>query len=332
MNLQDITDFIYDQKRVNFELKTSLKDAQERLNLGQAGGGNPLEAEMTRLDTHKRMNREIDQILKDIKEVSSRVVVAQKDLLSFREIQKSLQTDVNDLRIEQAAKFRAKNYTLENPISSQPGPGLGNSGSSGGLQNEIMSIRIQHESLFEKSNMNYEGVKKLEKRIEEALEKLTSDQHRNNLQMDVNNRFNALEINLEKLREEFDKKVYNIKLELKNLKLLSQDDPAFDNYGPLDVYNPGNEKSEILPSGVSSARRGVRNDAVSLGTAKVRTVDQVRAIVAKEMEHLYNFVHQYVDEIGVYWIERVRGDEHGTDAKMEGLDWFARNVDFVTPK
>jgi hypothetical protein len=58
----------------------------------------------------------------------------------------------------------------------------------------------------------------------------------------------------------------------------------------------------------------------------------IKQIIRKETEHIFEFIQEYVNEIAMNSVNIIRDDDKTSSQKMEALDWTARNLEFISPK
>ena len=62
------------------------------------------------------------------------------------------------------------------------------------------------------------------------------------------------------------------------------------------------------------------------------SVARIKRIVRDETEHIFEFIQEYVNEIAMNCIYTVKSDSKANTEKMDSVDWFARNIEFVSMK
>lgn len=299
VSLRAITDFIKDQRRINYELQNRLSKAK---TFQTNPSDNPLKKDLDHTPAQVRMQREINEAMKEINNISGKVAITEKDILSLTEMQRIVVADVESLKIDKDSRFKLQGFKL-NPRKSdkykaQPGS------FEEDVESEISNLKIQNESLYEKSNVNNDKIMRLQGQLVELIKENKRNQNDYPLNKEIafNARMDKLEMDIQRVEEKIEKANYELGKELRNMSSTTG-------------YKYPNSDS-------NGKNKGSHFNGNS---------DQMKDLIRKETEHIFTFIQEFVNEIAIYNTSVVKSEDKGANDKMDSIDWFARNIEFVSP-
>lgn len=295
VSMKEITDFIKEQRRINFELKSEISSKKSSKNTN-----NPLTKGIDETSAEVRLRREMNDVVKSIKSLSGKVAIVEKDILSITEIQRIVVGDVENLKIDRDSRFKTEGFKLNMRRSQgnvvEPGSFEEN------LQTEITNLRMQNESLFEKNSVNNSKIMRLQAQLMDVVKEnsMKKDNLSQKQEIALNARFDKYERDLGKLNEKIEKANYDLSKEMKNFSMTGI---------------PENSKKG------SSRTRASYN---------IGNREQITSLIQKETEHIFHFIQEFVNEMALYNTSIIKSEEKAPDDKMDSIDWFARNIEFVS--
>lgn len=150
MTLDQLSEFAHQQRKFNDFVKKSLKNP------------NILSKDAVKYDGKLPENliRDLQNIKYEIEEVNSKVSVAQNDILNISEVQKVIKMDVEGLMIERATRIKSDNFKSK-ILDAKDAKEMNDI-----LVKEILALKIQQESLFEKHNVSTDKIMSLQSDLE----------------------------------------------------------------------------------------------------------------------------------------------------------------------
>ena len=233
-----------------------------------------------------RKFEKIEENLDQLKEeTNSKITTIEKDVNYMSEVQKFLSEDVEDLKSDKESRFRAKQVNFD-----PSGQNLDQD-----VKKEIMNLRIQHESLFEKNKLVGERVVSLELELKRY-------------NTDVN-KIKELEGELAKIDDitSLKKEIDFLKSDLDRRELELKKEMETTSFPLSEVDSSGNVTRKLDPA-------------------------VIRKLIQSETTHIFEFIQEFVNEIALNSITIVKSNVKDCTHKMDAIDWILRNIEFISPK
>lgn len=170
-------------------------------------------------------------------------------------------------------------------------------------------VKIQLESLFEKIQINGDKLFRIENDMADLKERSGKFDSRQMIEKIVGARFGEVELELQKLKEE-------------NFKKLAE----IDNKWSSQIYQT--EKNLSNPTG----RIRDSGPLALSGDFSHMQIARIKKIVKDETDHHLEFIQQFVNEEAINQMRIMKNDKKSTTQKMDAVDWYSRNIEFVDKK
>lgn len=158
MTLDQLSEFAHKQKKFNDMVQKSLRV--------QNFNDQPLKQlspSQIRYDGKLPENyvKDMEGLKLDFEDIRSKVIMAEKDILSMSEVQKVMKEEIESLVLERASRFKSQKF--KNDILNASDAKAMNEI----FMKEMLSMKIQLESIFEKHNLHTDKILDLGTRLRE---------------------------------------------------------------------------------------------------------------------------------------------------------------------
>lgn len=153
MTVDQLSEFVHKQKKFNNYVKQMMEENKKPLKPSKSN---------IRYDGKLPENyiKDIENLRYDIDDLNMKTNLAQKDILSISEVQKVLKMDVEGLMVERATRFKTEDFKSK-LLDAKDAKAMNDM-----LVKEVIGIKIQLESLFEKHNLSMDKLLGLQNELE----------------------------------------------------------------------------------------------------------------------------------------------------------------------